>query len=342
LTNAEQLSYTQVLSHRVTFRRNNQTTAWKGHDPLLTISSVQRKSAASLIALLMAILCFSSLLSSLIEKTPLAYMDQRATTYVETTMARAAYTFAIVRGLNGMISVIQGTEIAVSPAGIGLNLSVGEVLDPINDLAERFSWIMLASTASLGVQRILMEMGDWLGLRVLLTMAMVLLAITPWKRFWVGWDLQSSATRLVLVALAVRLFIPALAVMSEAVYDRFLDRHYQEATQTVTAMSHELENVVPAVPQKDQMQSESTLQTFRQWMAETRNLIDIRATLERLGDKIEHFTEDTIRLMVVFIFQTILIPLVLLWLFTRTAVMRITPAVTRPLPALSDHRRHPQ
>jgi len=269
-------------------------------------------------------------------------MDQRATTYVETTMARAAYTFAIVRGLNGMISVIQGTEIAVSPAGIGLNLSVGEVLDPINDLAERFSWIMLASTASLGVQRILMEMGDWLGLRVLLTMAMVLLAITPWKRFWVGWDLQSSATRLVLVALIVRLFIPALAVVSEAVYDRFLDRHYQEATQTVTAMSHELENVVPAVPQKDQMQSESTLQTFRQWMAETRNLIDIRATFERLGDKIEHFTEDTIRLMVVFIFQTILIPLVLLWLFTRMVAMRITPAVTRPLPALADHRRHPQ
>jgi hypothetical protein len=342
LTNTEQLSYTKAVSHRVAFRRNGQTTVWKGRDPLLTISSVQRKSAASVIALIMAILCFSSLFSSLIEKTPLATMDQRATAYVETAMARAAYTFAIVRGLNGMISVIQGTEIAVSPAGIGLNLSVGEVLDPINDLAERFSWIMLASTVSLGVQRILMEMGDWLGLRVLLTMAMVLMAIAPWKRFWGGWDLQSSATRLVLLALTVRLFIPALAVVSEAVYDRFLDRHYQEATQTVTAMSNEFQKVVPAVPQKDQLQSESTLQTFRQWMAETRNLIDIRATFERLEDKLEHFTEDTIRLMVVFIFQTILIPLIMFWLFTRMVVMRITPAVTRPLPALSDHRRQPQ
>lgn len=309
---------------------------------MLTISSVQRKSAASVTALIMAILCFSSLLSSLIEKTPLAYMDQRATTYVETTMARAAYTFAIVRGLNGMISVIQGTEIAVSPAGIGLNLSVGEVLDPINDLAERFSWIMLASTTSLGVQRILMEMGDWLGLRVLLTMAMVLMAVCPWKRFWVGWDLQSSATRLVLLALTVRLFIPALAVVSEAVYDRFLDRHYQEATQTVTAMSNELQNVVPTVPPKDRLESESTLQTFRQWMAETKNLIDIRAIFERLGDRLEHFTEDTIRLMVVFIFQTILIPLIMLWILARMVGMRTTPVVNRPLPALSNHRHHPQ
>jgi hypothetical protein len=109
---------------------------------------------------------------------------------------------------------------------------------------------MLASTASLGVQRILMEMGDWLGLRVLLTMAMVLMAISPWKRFWMGWDLQSSATRLVLVALTVRLFIPALAVVSEAVYDRFLDRHYQEATQTVTAKGMSSKTLFRRFPQK--------------------------------------------------------------------------------------------
>lgn len=76
-------------------------------------------------------------------------------------------------------------------------------------------------------------------------------------------------------------------------------------------------------------------------MAETKNLIDIRATFERLGDKLEHFTEDTIRLMVVFIFQTILIPLIMFWIVTRMVVMRITPAATRPLPALSDHRDHP-
>jgi hypothetical protein len=96
------------------------------------------------------------------------------------------------------------------------------------------------------------------------------------------------------------------------------------------------------VPPKDQLQSESTLQTFRQWMAETKNLFDIRATLERVGDKLEHFTEDTIRLMVVFIFQTILIPLVMLWILSRMVGMRTTPMVNRPLPALSDRRHHPQ
>ena len=42
-----------------------------------------------------------------------------------------------------------------------------KVLDPINDLAERFSWVMLVNTASLGIQRILMEKsGQFLALEL--------------------------------------------------------------------------------------------------------------------------------------------------------------------------------
>jgi hypothetical protein len=44
----------------------------------------------------------------LLEKTPFAQLDRHAASYVEKAMARAAYTFALVRGLNGMISAIHG------------------------------------------------------------------------------------------------------------------------------------------------------------------------------------------------------------------------------------------
>jgi hypothetical protein len=298
---------------------------------LLTFSPVQRKSAITVITLIVAVLAYSSLLGLFIAKTPLHQLDRRAEAYVEKTMVRAAYTFAIVRGLNGMISVIQGTEIAVSPAGIGLNLSVGEVLDPINDLAERFSWIMLVSTTSLGVQRIVMEMGDWLGLRILLATAMLLLAVSVWKRCWGFLDLQSIAIRLVMLALTARLFIPAVALVSETIYDRFLNFHYIEATETLTRISDDLQEVVPTVQEKsDNSGSESTLQELRRWLAETKNLLDIRAKIEALGAKLQRFTEDTVRLMVVFIFQTIIIPLIMLWVLAKMVMFRITPAVPEP------------
>jgi len=279
----------------------------------------------------MAVLAGSSIISVLMEKTPLAYVDQHAESYVENTMVRAAYTFAIVRGLNGIISVIQGTEIAVSPAGIGLNLSVGEVLDPINDLAERFSWIMLVSTTSLGLQRIVMEMGDWLGLRIFLTSAMILFAVSTWKRSWGFVDLHAIALRLVMLALAARLFIPAVAVVSETIYDRFLNSHYIEATETLTRIKDELKQTVPTSQANSALPgSKSTLGELRRWMAETKDLLDIRAKIDQVGAKLERFTEDTVRLMVVFICQTIVIPLIMLWALAKMVFLTRMPAVPTP------------
>jgi hypothetical protein len=247
---------------------------------LRTFSPVQRKSAAAIICAVTAMLAYSSLIGVLLDETPLVRLDRRAESYVEKTMARAAYTFAIVRGLNGMISVIQGTEIAVSPAGIGLNLSVGEVLDPLNDLAERFSWVMLVSATSLGIQRILLEMSDWLGLQVLLTAGMLLLTVSIWKRFCGNVDLQSAGVRLVMLALLVRLLIPAVAVVSETIYDRFLNLHYQEATLTLTRINDELKQADPTAQKNDAAPApENKLQEVRRWLTETKNLLDIQKKL---------------------------------------------------------------
>lgn len=302
---------------------------------MLTLSPAQRKSAITVITLILAALSASSLLGVLIEKSPLAEIDHHAESYVEESMVRAAYTFAIVRGLNGIVSVIQGTEIAVSPAGIGLNLSVGEVLDPINDLAERFSWIMLVSTTSLGLQRIIMEMGDWLGLRILLTSAMILFAVSTWQRYWGIVDLHWLAVRLIMLALAARLFIPAVSFVGETIYDRFLNRHYLEATETLTRVREELKQTVPTTQEKtDEHGSNSTLQELRRWMVETKDLMDIRSKIDRLGAKLERFTEDTVRLMVVFIFQTILIPLIMLWILAKMVSLPKPPALPAPKRAL--------
>ena len=81
--------------------------------------------------------------------------------YVDTAFKRAAAGFAIARGLNGVISVAQGTEFAVQPAGVGVSFTPGEILDPVNDLVERFSWIMLLATSSLGIQKVLLSMSSW-------------------------------------------------------------------------------------------------------------------------------------------------------------------------------------
>jgi hypothetical protein len=297
----------------------------KGLLSLQKLSPVQRKSAATLIWLVVAFLAYSSALGVLLKKTPLGRLDQRAASYVEKTMARAAYTFAMVRGLNGMISVIQGTEVAVSPAGIGLTLTVGEILDPINDLAERFSWVMLVSTTSLGIQRILMEMSDWLGLQVFLAAGTLLLAVSAWRRFWGSVDLQSLGVRLVMLAIVVRLLIPAVALASETIYDRFLNVQYEEATQTLMHVNDELKQVDPTTANdKTAPPTAGKIAEVRRWLAETQKWFDLREKIDNLATKLERFTTDTVRLMVVFILQTIIIPLFTLWALVKlTTIWRV-------------------
>jgi hypothetical protein len=297
------------------------------------LSPVHRKTLLSITLLLIALLALSPLLTMAIEHSPMTYLDRHAETYIEETMTRAAVTFAVVRGLNGVVSVLQGTEIAVSPAGVGLNVSIGEILDPVNDLAERFSWVMLVSTASLGIQRILLEMGNWLGIQLLLATGLVLSAVSIWKRRWGGHDLRRTAIRMLWLAMAVRFFIPGIAVVSDSVYQRFLANHYREASQTLMRIHAELKTVDSAMtPLAEDQAPEGVLQEFRRWMAETHSLMNIRSQIERIRTQLEQFVADSIRLMVGFIFQTILIPVFMMWVLGRIAKSVLTSPSAPLLP----------
>ena len=76
----------------------------------------------------------------------LGAVDEAGLERTDAAAKRAVAAFAIARAINGAISFAQGTEVAIQPAGVGLVLAPGEVLDPINDLVERFSWVMLLSS----------------------------------------------------------------------------------------------------------------------------------------------------------------------------------------------------
>ncbi|MEH6581238.1 MAG: hypothetical protein V7754_04825 [Halioglobus sp.] len=81
-----------------------------------------------------------------LEKLSYAYLDE--------TLTNAGLIYATARGINAVISVIQTTEIDAAVVSV----QVGQVLDPINDLVERFSAVMLAALGSLALQKIVLEL----------------------------------------------------------------------------------------------------------------------------------------------------------------------------------------
>lgn len=87
--------------------------------------------------------------------TTLAWSGQFDTltgNYVDQALVGAGVIYATARGINALVSVLQGTELDV----VMLTFTIGEMLDPINDLIERFSGIMLIALGSLAMQKILL------------------------------------------------------------------------------------------------------------------------------------------------------------------------------------------
>ena len=80
-------------------------------------------------------------------------IDDNAKKLVDESFKQAVIVFGSAKALNGVISLAQGTEINLPFVVV----AIGQILDPINDLVEQFSLIMLASLVSLGIQKILLR-----------------------------------------------------------------------------------------------------------------------------------------------------------------------------------------
>ncbi|MEL6215159.1 MAG: hypothetical protein AAFQ99_05725, partial [Pseudomonadota bacterium] len=170
------------------------------------------------------------------------YADSLGAEYASGALERALLTFAVARGLDGVISIAQGTEVALEPGGVGLNLTVGQILDPVNDLIERFSTVMLTVTAALGLQEILLRITASNSISLLLGVTALLALLFVWipaleKRS----RLRTVVLRLFLAAFFVRFAVPALVVGTHVVFDAFLASDQIAATAALEQASVDIE-----------------------------------------------------------------------------------------------------
>ena len=92
-------------------------------------------------------------------------LDGLSAQYIDNALIGSGAIYATARGINALVSVLQGTEMNA----FLLTFTVGELLDPINDLIERFSGVMMLAIGSLAMQKILLEVVSHTTFNILLT-----------------------------------------------------------------------------------------------------------------------------------------------------------------------------
>jgi len=250
-------------------------------------------------------------------------IDRIGEQYTDAALTRALTTFGVARALNGAISVAQGTEVSISPAGVGLNLTPGQVLDPLNDLIERFSWVMLMSSTSLGIQEIFIRITATPVMSVAVGLFVGLSLLLLWRPDLTGPAARRILMRLALMLLILRFAIPVAAIGSEGIYHFFLSEQYQQSTELLHDTGDEISDLNQANQQAGREVESSWMPEWASQMVDSAaERLDIEGRMERYRSSAEQAIDHTINLIVVFVIQTILLPLFFLWLMVR-AVRRV-------------------
>jgi hypothetical protein len=266
--------------------------------------SVLSRIALSLMLLLLVALSFSG------------NVDRAGQEYTDAGFKRALITFASARALNGLISVAQGTEVAIQPGGIGAVLTPGEILDPINDLVEQFSQVMLFSTAVLGTQKLLIEISGWIWYSALLAAVLLFCLAALWLPRLFTPGTRRVALGLGGLLLLVRFLVPVAAITNEAVFDLFLEPGYEAANRHLENATRELgvkgQRVEP--PRQTEENDNAMWKALKDFYASAKDKADVGAELQELGTAANKTAEEIIDLIALFMIQTLLLPLFFAWL----------------------------
>jgi hypothetical protein len=250
-------------------------------------------------------------------------VDQRAEAEYEKLFQRALITFALARTINGVISVVQGTEIALQPAGVGVTLTPGEILDPVNDLIERFSWIMMGATVSLGIQNVMLDISAWWLIQSLIMVLCAWVILRLWypgkASEGAGWQISGMLLkRALLVLLFVRFAVPVMLIANDFLYQQFLESRYEASAQIITEAGDELKQLsVEAEAEGTEAGESGILDSISQAWSNTFDSLDMSGKLDRMQARASEVVEHLVQLSVVFILQTGLLPIAFLWIFLQ-------------------------
>ncbi len=270
---------------------------------------------------------FSILLAFSITFSYTQTLDNLAQKNIDSSLKRALISFGSARALNAVISVMQGTEVSIEPMGIGMTLAPGEALDPINDLIERFSMVMLASSTSIGIQKIFLQISSWPLFSGVYTSVFGLTLLCLWLPA-LPVKLKSLLFKASIILIFLRFSIPIVFIANEMTYNGFLNSGYEESITIMDKTRGELQQIQQQAPQANSNESpveDEADKSYWEKLKEQANLIDYVATkvsdvklsISRQMIHLEEVTSkiitNIINLIVVFTLQTVVFPMMFLY-----------------------------
>lgn len=257
--------------------------------------------------------------------------DATADSYFREAITKAGLAYATCRVLNASVSIVKESSLHLEPAGVGVSLAVGQALDPIDDMTERLSDVLVTAITSLGVQKLSYEMGVSL-VPPVLSVCLLVLCLLMWVENERAASLQKLTSRILMVLLIARFCLPLSSMANRFVYEHFFADQITEANTALAIGSIELEKLKDfSLPEIDGILGtiENSASFLNRKSTEFKQvLVD---TVSNMGDIIEGLLTLTFLYVGLFVIQVIIFPLLCFWLLYKTASLLFLTSVPAPL-----------
>lgn len=231
------------------------------------------------------------LVAGLLALAWLGTLDHYTYDYLKGSLLNALASYGVSRSLNAVISMFSTSTISIGVASI----SVGELLDPLNDLIERFSELLTFAIGSIAIQKILLTIVSSNLFNIILSVFGIGLIIALFRPNRPGLAIFS---KLFLLTIFLRLCLSVMLLLNLAVDHTFIEPNIQANQQKVEHLASDLDelNQMPQTPQAMQ-QALAQLQQERPTLvariqSRQSQLTSLQTQVSEQVERVEHLRQQ--------------------------------------------------
>lgn len=290
------------------------------------LNPAQRFITLMLFLLALCLGIYSGILQQRLVNPLLVPLDDRANAALQRSLMLSSASFATARLIDRGIAFVSEAQVGVGVASI----KPGQLLKPLQDMAVRYSDIMVLAMTSIGLQLFLLEFGKLaalplFGAGILVSAVTLIVGPASWR---------NSATYLLRIFIAlllvIRIGVPLAAFGVAELSDWVLEPQRIAAEAALSGETAALQRVEQPLQGSD----EGALSWLKQLAGQAN---DVFNAVKSFSDTM---VEKLIQLIVVYSLQTVVFPLLSLWLlwhlgrwFVRRP-LAVLPSTTHPTPVV--------
>lgn len=290
----------------------------------------KKPAAKSLTGIVLSIVLFFS------SGLQIPVLDSTADSYFQNSITKAGISYGVCRVINATVSVIKESSLELEPAGIGLSLAIGQIVDPINDMVERLSNVLVMSITSLGVQELAYEISITL-VPPILAVFLFILSILVWFKSERVLKLQRVLMGVLIIASIARFCLPLSSMANDFLQKTFFEDKIIEANDRLSSSTADLDTLKEVqLPKYDGVLGtiENSASYLKEKSMNFKRAIEI--TMDNKGIIIENLLKLTFLYFGIFMIQVLILPVLIFWLLmkivnalfitTTMATMSLRPA----------------